>query len=95
MCSGAVCVKLACLDSLSTSVSALCPSCLQELARLLQDQEHKRGGQLDRDKMKAIEAQDEELAIVIQEQEKLRQQRRQQRIEAKRQMSQPVYTNQV
>ncbi len=67
----------------------------QELARLLQDQEHKRGGQIDRDKLKAIEAQDEELAIVMQEQEKLRLQKRQEKILARRQMSQPNVRIQV
>ena len=41
--------------------------------------------------MRAIEAQDEELAMVMQEQEKLKVAKRQAKIEAKRQLSQPVY----
>ncbi|XP_050411680.1 trichohyalin isoform X2 [Patella vulgata] len=45
----------------------------EELARLLQEQEHKRNkAEVDKDKLKAIEVQDEELARVIQEQEKLK-----------------------
>ena len=41
--------------------------------------------------MRAIEAQDEELAMVMQEQEKLKVAKRQAKIAAKRQLSQPVY----
>ena len=41
--------------------------------------------------MLAIEAQDEELAMVMQEQEKLKVAKRQAKIAAKRQLSQPVY----
>ncbi|XP_041378362.1 genetic suppressor element 1-like isoform X2 [Gigantopelta aegis] len=44
-----------------------------ELAKLLQEQEHKRSkAEVDRDKLRQIEAQDEQLARVIQEQEKLK-----------------------
>ena len=42
--------------------------------------------------MRAIEAQDEELAMVMQEQEKLKVAKRQAKIAAKRQLSQPVYS---
>ncbi|XP_064642200.1 trichohyalin-like isoform X3 [Lineus longissimus] len=43
-----------------------------ELARLLQEQEHKRGGKPNVDKLKLLEQKDAELARVIQEQEKLK-----------------------
>ncbi|XP_067658762.1 coiled-coil domain-containing protein 50-like isoform X3 [Haliotis asinina] len=62
----------------------------EELARLLQDQEHKRTkAEVDRGKLRQIEAQDEQLARVIQEQEKLKarkvKQRRKQLLEQQRQ----------
>ncbi|XP_059178773.1 involucrin-like isoform X2 [Physella acuta] len=45
----------------------------EELARLLQEQEHKRTkAEVDQDKLRKIEQQDEQLARVMQEQEKLR-----------------------
>uniref|UniRef100_A0A2C9LLI6 Coiled-coil domain-containing protein n=1 Tax=Biomphalaria glabrata TaxID=6526 RepID=A0A2C9LLI6_BIOGL len=45
----------------------------EELARLLQEQEHKRSkAEVDQDKLRQIEQQDEQLARVMQEQEKLR-----------------------
>ncbi|ESO83622.1 hypothetical protein LOTGIDRAFT_236477 [Lottia gigantea] len=58
----------------------------EELARLLQEQEHKRTkAEVDKNKLKAIEIQDEELARVIHEQEKLKlrkaKQKRQQKLE--------------
>ena len=62
---------------------------------MLQDQEHKRGSQIDKDKLKAIEAQDEELALVMQEQEKLRHERRKQKHAARKQLSQPLPQSQV
>ncbi|CAH1773203.1 unnamed protein product [Owenia fusiformis] len=44
----------------------------EELARLLQEQEHKRGASATKDTQKVIEQQDAELARIIQEQEKLK-----------------------
>ncbi|CAG5130010.1 unnamed protein product, partial [Candidula unifasciata] len=45
----------------------------EELARLLQEQEHKRTkAEIDQEKLRKIEIQDEQLARVMQEQEKLR-----------------------
>ncbi|XP_021345221.1 mediator of RNA polymerase II transcription subunit 15-like isoform X2 [Mizuhopecten yessoensis] len=52
----------------------------EELARLLQEQEHKRTkAEVDRSKLKEIEEQDERLAKIIQEQDKLRMKRAKQR----------------
>ncbi|XP_060066470.1 uncharacterized protein LOC132546768 [Ylistrum balloti] len=52
----------------------------EELARLLQEQEHKRTkAEVDRNKLKEIEEQDERLAKIIQEQDKLRIKRAKQR----------------
>ncbi|XP_033763598.1 mediator of RNA polymerase II transcription subunit 15-like isoform X2 [Pecten maximus] len=52
----------------------------EELARLLQEQEHKRTkAEVDRNKLKEIEEQDERLAKIIQEQDKLRMKRAKQR----------------
>lgn len=45
----------------------------EELARLLQEQEHKRSkAEVDRDKLREIELRDEQLAAIIQEQERLK-----------------------
>ncbi|KAI0236927.1 hypothetical protein LSAT2_012573 [Lamellibrachia satsuma] len=48
----------------------------EELARLLQDQEHKRGAEINRGKLREIEDKDAELARVMQEEEKLKQEKR-------------------
>jgi len=61
----------------------------EELARLLQDQEHKRGAQINKNKLRAIESQDEELARIMQEQERLKVAKRKSK-HAQRQMSQPA-----
>ncbi|XP_013397880.1 serine/arginine repetitive matrix protein 1-like isoform X2 [Lingula anatina] len=44
----------------------------EELARLIQEQEHKRGASTNKEKLKQIEQQDEELARIIQEEERLK-----------------------
>ncbi|KAL8587339.1 hypothetical protein ACOMHN_045586 [Nucella lapillus] len=66
----------------------------EELARLLQEQEHKRSkAEVDRGKLREIELRDEQLAAIMQEQERLRekkykqkkqQQKEQQRLERQR-----------
>ena len=65
----------------------------QEIARLLQEQEHKRGGHLKLDKLKAIEAQDAELARVMQEQEKLKEKKRKQKRQAQKQAAERQHHN--
>ncbi|GFR69923.1 serine/arginine repetitive matrix protein 1-like isoform X3 [Elysia marginata] len=62
----------------------------EELARLLQEQEHKRSkAEVDQDKLRQIEVQDEKLARVMQEQERIRlkkaKQRHKEKKEAQRQ----------
>ncbi|XP_025081739.1 eukaryotic translation initiation factor 5B-like isoform X2 [Pomacea canaliculata] len=61
----------------------------EELARLLQEQEHKRSkAEVDKAKLREIEMRDEQLALIMQEQEKLKmkkyKQKRQQQKEQKR-----------
>ena len=61
----------------------------QELAKLIQEQEHKRNrAQVDKDKLREIEEQDRRLAQIIQEQEKLKlrraKQKKKQQEEARR-----------
>ncbi|XP_052082048.1 trichohyalin-like isoform X9 [Mytilus californianus] len=70
----------------------------EELARLLQEQEHKRTkAEVDRVKLREIEEQDERLAKIIQEQEKLRAKRakekKKQQDDVKRQQQQMQMTN--
>ncbi|XP_076087074.1 uncharacterized protein LOC143057621 isoform X5 [Mytilus galloprovincialis] len=70
----------------------------EELARLLQEQEHKRTkAEVDRVKLREIEEQDERLAKIIQEQEKLRAKRakekKKQQDDVKRQQQQAQMTN--
>lgn len=55
----------------------------EELARLLQDQEHKRGAEINRDKLREIEDKDAELARVMQEEEKLKAQKHRQKRSSK------------
>ncbi|ELU15729.1 hypothetical protein CAPTEDRAFT_223919 [Capitella teleta] len=62
----------------------------EELARLLQDQEFKRGGQIKQDKLRTIEQRDAELAQIIQEQEKVKLERKKQLKKQQRQLSAPA-----
>ena len=57
----------------------------EELARLLQDQERKRGAAVDRGKLRDIEAKDAEIARLIHEQEKLKKAKREKAKELKKQ----------
>ncbi|XP_070207936.1 uncharacterized abhydrolase domain-containing protein DDB_G0269086-like [Littorina saxatilis] len=57
----------------------------EELARLLQEQEHKRTkAEVDKHKLREIEQRDEQLAVIIQEQEKLKDKKYKQKLQQRK-----------